>query len=623
MTKYIVQIGFTIVILLMIMLIATMLQQTYSIHSKISNLVEVSNAKIEYAYTMRDSVMGRQISLAYMLATDDPFIRDEELLRFHNHALPYRTAREKLLELPINDREAELHAHLTEQTRIAFPLNQHAVELINENEQVDADAIDAAIKMARDAQGVILEILNELVLLQKQYGENTVAHSQAIVDRLVWLIVTISTLACLFAFAIAYYVSHFVTKKNQQLIANNAELAAAYDCAEAAARSKSTFLANMSHEIRTPMNGVLGMLELLQKTSNLDEKQRRFTKTARNSAKSLLAIINDILDFSKIEAGHLVLENIAFNLRKTVEETIDLMEGFASPKKVQLKCFIQDEVPVEISGDPVRLRQVLTNLLSNAIKFTHQGKVDVSIILEEESDKHFKLRFEIKDTGIGISAENQSALFDAFSQEDDSITRKFGGTGLGLTITKNLTHLMGGDVGIISVKGEGSTFWFTSRFEKVLEQDQSQSADDDSEVPVDLIADTHVLIVDDAQVNKFVLTEMLESMGVTVETANDGQQAVEDVAKKYYDMVLMDCQMPVMDGFTATEIIRAKEKSENSGHLPIIAITARAMAADREECLASGMDDYLSKPFEYADLKKILLQWLPAVSENTAVLRKK
>ena len=621
MIKYIVQVGFSIVILLMIMLTATMLQQTYSINATISNLVKVSNAKIEYAYTMRDSVRGRQISLAYMLATDDPFMRDEELQRFHDYALPYRTAREKLLEFPVTDREEELHDHLTEQTRIAYPLNQHAVELLNENAQ--ADALDTAISVARDSQEEILNILNELVLLQKHYGENTVANSQAIFDKSVWLIVTIATLTSVFAFAIAYYVSRFVTKKNQQLIANNAELAAAYDCAEAAARSKSTFLANMSHEIRTPMNGVLGMLELLQKTNSLDEKQRRITKTARNSAKSLLVIINDILDFSKIEAGHLVLENIAFNLRNTVEETTELMERFTSSKKIQLKCFIQDDVPVEISGDPVRLRQVLTNLLSNAIKFTHQGEVDVSITLEEESDKHLVLRFEIKDTGIGISAKSQSGLFDAFSQEDGSITRKFGGTGLGLTITKNLTHLMGGEVGIDSVKGEGSTFWFTSRFEKVLEQGQLQTADDDSEAPDELFTGAHVLIVDDVQVNKFVLTEMLELMGVTVETANDGQQAVEDVAKKDYDMVLMDCQMPVMDGFAATEIIRAKEKTENSGHLPIVAITARAMAVDREECLASGMDDYLSKPFEYTDLKKILLRWLPAVSENTAILRNK
>ena len=251
--------------------------------------------------------------------------------------------------------------------------------------------------------------------------------------------------------------------------ARTKELTTARDDARIANVSKSEFLANMSHEVRTPMNGVLATLELLQVTTQLDEKQKRLVEMSRNSAKYLLVIINDILDFSKIEAGQLILENIPFDLRNVANDTFEMMNQLATAKNIELKYFIQDDLPSQVSGDPVRLRQVLVNLISNAIKFTHQGEVSVNVTLVEKGDEHLSLRFDIKDSGIGISAENQAGLFDAFSQEDGSTTRKYGGTGLGLSISKQLTKLMGGEIGVDSVKGQGSTFWFTAQFEKVVE----------------------------------------------------------------------------------------------------------------------------------------------------------
>lgn len=239
--------------------------------------------------------------------------------------------------------------------------------------------------------------------------------------------------------------------------------------AEAATRSKSEFLANMSHEVRTPMNGVIATLELLQVTTQLDEKQKRLVEMSRNSAKYLLVIINDILDYSKIDAGQLNLENTPFDLRDVVSDTFEIMNQLATTKNIELKYFIQDDLPSQVSGDPVRLRQVLVNLISNAIKFTHQGEVSVNVTLVEKGDEHLSLRFDIKDSGIGVSAEKQAGLFDAFSQEDTTTTRKYGGTGLGLSISKQLTKLMGGKIGVDSVKGQGSTFWFTVQFEKVVE----------------------------------------------------------------------------------------------------------------------------------------------------------
>ncbi|HET6829408.1 MAG TPA: ATP-binding protein, partial [Ramlibacter sp.] len=399
-----------------------------------------------------------------------------------------------------------------------------------------------------------------------------------------------------------------VQQRTQELSQANEEIRSARDDAEQATRMKSEFLANMSHEIRTPMNAILGLSHLALK-SGLDERQRGFVEKIESSGQHLLGVINDILDLSKVEAGKLELERTAFELRKVLDHVAVLVGERCEAKGLELAIDVAPDVPAQLAGDPLRLGQVLLNYANNAVKFTEKGKVAISVHVAARSEQDVTLHFGVRDTGIGLTPQQTQRLFQNFSQADSSTTRRFGGTGLGLAIARKLAALMGGEVGVESEPGQGSTFWFTARLALAPAEPASAAAEPQasSSAALEALRGARILLVEDNDINQIVARELLLDNGLEVDVADNGRIAVDMAQAAGYDLVFMDMQMPEMDGPTATRMLRGMDRLRG---LRIVAMTANAMEQDRQACLAAGMDDYLTKPIDPDALRAMLLRWL-------------
>ena len=615
--KNTVHFGFVAIIFIMTLLAFVWLSQIKNSNENVLDLIELYNKKIDYAHTMHNTISLRENLLLSMLVIDDPFEKDEKLQKFYSIALNYRKARDALQNLPMSEKEKELHALLDKQASISQPINNRAAEMFQSG--ANKKDIFAAVHEASLYQDVLLQTLQKFVNFQKKQDQKAVTFSRKQFDDSVYWVSLFGFIAFIIAVLISRYVGRSVSDNNLALEEASKNMVDAYIKAEEATVIKSEFLATMSHEIRTPLTAIIGFAETILLRGQNEEQRKSATQTIIRSGKHLLQIINDILDLSKVEANKLEIESVGFSIFELLNDVDKLVRKGAEEKGLGFSINYIFPLPEVIKGDSLRLKQILINLCNNAIKFTDKGYIVINVSCNCETD-NTGITFEVVDTGVGIKEEDQSFIFQAYRQADSSTTRKFGGTGLGLSLSKLLAEKMSGSLLLSSEFGKGSQFKLFIATE--MSQDSNIVFDKEhlpiqieskvDEMPTEYLSG-NILLAEDNLDNQELLLIYLNRMGVNVTVVENGLLAIEAMNEHVFDLILMDLRMPIMGGLEAITILRNK-----GFEIPIVALTANAMQEDREACFKAGCNGFLTKPIDVVRLNSMVEKYLDIRIKDSA-----
>jgi len=612
-TNLVVKAGFTSILLLVVIFGAFSLYQLKTITYNMTNAIDINSKKIIHVILMRDAIRQRQVVMTEMILLDDVFKREENRMTFFKLSGEFRRERIALMKLPYNESEKKLLNVILDDVRFAQIANREAIDLLI----VDSSSEEGRnlILSAQKLQKKIYGLLGELIKLQNKNIQQFVKTNREKYSKTLTLSVLFGIVIALTAWLIARIMSRILTQKNNELLNKNKQLEKVSAQALEATRTKSEFLAIMSHEIRTPLTSIIGFAEALEEPSTEIEDRSSITKTIIKNGKHLLKIINDILDISKIEANRMEFENTYFSPVELINDVEETIKYQCMEKGIQFYVEYEFPIPNVICNDVLRIKQIILNLCSNALKFTKAGKVCIKVRSDIENEKIF---FTVIDSGIGLTEEQISKVFDAFTQADSSTTRQYGGSGLGLSLSRQFAEKMGGSITVESLVGIGSQFCVSIKTGKI---DTQQLITGEPELPEknDSIKRQYdfsyhvkgnILIVEDNHDNQQLLSILLSGIGAELTFADNGQQAIDKARSKPYDLIFMDLQMPVMGGLEATKKLR-----QAGYERPIVALTANAMKSDHDMCISAGCDGFLTKPINREKLFHTIYKYLEIVSE--------